>query len=64
MCVCVCVCVHAYACVCVCVCVCVRACERALPICIYVIVLEKRSNFAPDINFELRVQLNRAVSEL
>ena len=30
----------------------------------YVIVLEKRSNFAPDINFELREQLNRAVSEL
>ena len=29
-----------------------------------VIVLEKRSNFAPDINFELRVPLNRAVSEL
>ena len=29
-----------------------------------VIVLEKRSNFAPNINFELRVPLNRAVCEL
>ena len=28
------------------------------------IVLEKRSNFAPNINFELRVPLNRAVCEL
>ena len=29
-----------------------------------VIVLEKRSNFAPNFNFELRVPLNRAVWEL
>ena len=30
----------------------------------YVTVLEKRSNFAPNINFELGVSLNRAISEL
>ena len=29
-----------------------------------VIILEKRSNFAPNFNFELRVPLNRAVWEL
>ena len=31
---------------------------------INVTVLEKRSNFAPNINFELGVSLNRAISEL
>ena len=31
---------------------------------LFVIVLEKRSNFAPNFNFELRVPLNRAVWEL
>ena len=30
----------------------------------YVTVLEKRSNFAPNINFELGASLNRAISEL
>ena len=28
---------------------------------LFVIVLEKRSNFAPNLNFELRIPLNRAV---
>ena len=47
---CVCACVNAH--VCVCVCTCVHACLCDM------IVLEKRSNFVPNINFELRVPLN------